>query len=112
MFYPTESGLFKTVHGEFTTTAAYTPGILFSPESKQAALPFPRRKKKSKAKNLLERIGGGREGGRIGEDRGAGKEKRMTPVAKLSCGPWRKSAERKDWNEARVAGALWAPITT
>ena len=33
-------------------------------------------------------------------------------MAKLSCGPWRKSAERKEWNEVRVTGAQQAPITT
>lgn len=51
--------------------AAYMPGILFSPDSKQAALPFPRRKKKNKAKNLLGRRGGGgdgREGSRKREE--------------------------------------------
>ena len=50
--------------------------------------------------------------GEVGRGEEEREEREKTPVAKLNCGSWRKSGERKEWNGLRVTGSQRAPITT
>lgn len=63
MFYPRVK-IVKNVHHEFTIMAEYVPRIVFSPESRRAALPFPGRKTTKYLERRDKKEGGGVDGGR------------------------------------------------